>query len=767
VVESPAKAKTINKYLGNDYKVLASMGHIRQLPHKNGSVDPNNDFAIKYESIPKSAGAVKALSDVAKVSERILLAPDPDREGEAIAWHVLEVLKQKKALKPSVSVQRVVFNAITKQSIDEAIKNPRQIDMDLVNAQQARVALDYLVGFTLSPVLWRKLPGSRSAGRVQSATLRLVCEREEEIERFKTQEYWTIDAVLLVGKKAEMIASLTHVDGKKLDKFDIPNEKYAHELQSALEKQEYKVLSIERKQTKKNPYPPFTTSTLQQDASRRLGFSAKKTMMIAQKLYEAGHITYMRTDGVYTAPEAIGAARDVIKSKYGAKYLPTKPIMYQNKVKNAQEAHEAIRPTHLEVFKAGSNDDETRLYELIWKRLIASQMQSVVFDSVSIVIEAGDYLLKSTGSVVKFDGFYVLYGEHKDDNESHDAEGKILPDVKEGEKLDCKKVESLQHFTEPPPRYSEASLVKKMEELGIGRPSTYASILSVIQDREYVKLEKKRFIPEERGRIVVAFLKKFFEKYVQYDYTAKLEDDLDVISNGKADWKKFLREFWEPFNAQVGSTMTIHPIDVVNTIMQDLREHIFGFDKNGNLQDTCPECKTGKLTLRLGKFGAFISCSNYPDCKYIKNIQSLSVASGESDSGDNGSQNTFETKLLGEDIYLKKGPYGFYVQKGADSKDKGHKPKKVGIPKTNKEPQNTTLEQAKSLLSLPRVVGSHPDDNEEIKANIGPFGPYLLYNKKFYSIKKDYDIMTIDLSTSLAIIKEKSDSKGKTKRKNV
>lgn len=783
VVESPSKAKTINKYLGSKYKVLASMGHIRALPKKDGSVDVNNDFKIKYEVPTKSNKAVAELVAAAKNCDKLLLAPDPDREGEAIAWHVLEVLKQKKAITDKTPVERVVFNAITKATVEEAIQNPRQIDMDLVNAQQARVALDYLVGFTLSPVLWRKLPGSKSAGRVQSVALRLICEREEEIEKFKNQEYWTIDADLTTDKKEKLTASLTHIDGKKLDKFAITNEKQAKEIQTILESKKYKVLNVERKQTKKNPYAPFTTSTLQQEASKKLGFSAKQTMMIAQKLYEGkdvgsgthGLITYMRTDGVYTAPEAINKARNYIQKEYGEKYLPAKAIIYQNKVKNAQEAHEAIRPTDPTCnplsIKQYLTNEEYKLYDLIWKRLIASQMEAVIFDQVAINVETESAygILRATGSVIKFDGFYVLYNVNKEEDEEKAEEDseKILPNVDEGQYLNLKEIKSLQHFTEPPARYSEASLVKKMEELGIGRPSTYAAILSVIQEREYVKLEKKKFIPEERGRIVTVFLKKYFGKYVGYDYTAKLEDDLDEISNGKENWISFLKEFWEPFYADINVAMTIPTSEVIGSLMEQMKEHIFGYDKNGKLQDTCPECKTGKLTLKMGKFGAFVGCSRYPECKYIKNIASLTVAE-EVPTSEEGEK--FENKLLGQEdgqnVYVKKGPYGFYIQKGEDSTDKTKKPKRVGIPKTNKEPQNMTLEQAKGLLSLPRLIGKHPDDDGEIKANIGPFGPYLLYNKVFYSVKKD-DILTLELPTAVMIIEEgKKNKKAKTEKQD-
>lgn len=771
VVESPAKAKTINKYLGKNYKVLASMGHIRQLPKKDGSVNPASNFDIQYEVSPKSAKAVRELVDAAKNSDKLLLATDPDREGEAIAWHVLEVLKQKKALKKDGPVERVVFNAITKNAVEEAIKNPRNIDMDLVNAQQSRVALDYLVGFTLSPVLWRKLPGSKSAGRVQSVALRLICDREEEIEKFKTQEYWTIDTLLNTEKKEKISATLNTIDGKKLDKFGISNEKQANEIKAILEAKKYKVTSIEKKQTKKNPYAPFTTSTLQQEASKKLGFSAKQTMMVAQRLYESGLITYMRTDGVYTAPEAISSARNFIKNKYGEKYLPTKAIIYQSKVKNAQEAHEAIRPTDPtttpENLKKDLSNEEHRLYDLIWKRLIASQMESVVFDSVGVNIETESKygILRATGSVIKFDGFYVLYNINKEEDEAKEEndDERILPQVNEGQYLNLNKIDAQQHFTEPPARYSEASLVKKMEELGIGRPSTYASILSVIQEREYVRLDKKRFIPEERGRIVTAFLKKFFAKYVQYDYTAKLENDLDEIANGKENWKKFLEEFWKPFHSEVEEALKIPANEVANCIMCDLAIHIFGCDEKGNLKDTCPECKTGKLSLKFGKFGAFIGCSNYPECKYIKNIDSLSLGD------DHNTSEKFENKLLGQDngqnIYLKKGPYGFYIQVGEDSTNKNLKPKRVSIPKTNSNPEEITIEQAKSLLTLPRTIGNHPTGNGEIKANIGPFGPYLMYNKKFYSVKHD-DILTLELPRAIIIIEEGEKNKKIKEEKN-
>ncbi|GMO62816.1 MAG: type I DNA topoisomerase [Rickettsiales bacterium] len=763
IVESPAKAKTINKYLGSDYKVLASMGHVRSLVPKDGSIDVDNGFEMKFETLSKSSKSLKEIVDTAKNVEKIMLAPDPDREGEAIAWHILEVLKQKKIIK-NQKVERITYNEITKKAVEDAIKHPRQIDDNLVDAQQARQALDYLVGFTLSPVLWRKLPGSKSAGRVQSVALRLVCDREDEIEAFKKQEYWTID-VDLKAEKGKLTATLTHINGKKLDKFTINNEKQAKEIEASLKNGNYKVLDIEKKQTKRNPYPPFTTSTLQQEASKKLGFSAKQTMSVAQKLYEAGHITYMRTDGVYTAPDAIQSARDLIKSKYGDKYLPPKPILYQGKSKNAQEAHEAIRPTHPENIGVGADTNEKRLYDLIWKRLIASQMEAVVLDQVGVnIITDNKEQLRAVGTTIKFDGFYVLWSKNnEEEEENNDDDEKKLPEVKEGEVFDYQKINTEQHWTEPPARYSEASLVKKMEELGIGRPSTYATILSVIQEREYVKLQQKRFFPEERGRIVTAFLKEYFKKYVEYDYTAKLEENLDEIADGKAQRVKFLGGWWKPFKTEIDKAMEISPRDVVKNISVGLLPHILGRDDKGNLQDVCPMCK-GKLELKFGKFGAFVACSNYPECKYIKNVGSM--AFGE----EGGDINKFEPKQIGEfkgeNVYLKKGPYGFYIQVGenvAKSKTKSKakkddgvkKPKLIGVPKTETEPENFTFEKALFLLNLPelpRNIGKY--ENKDVLANKGRFGPYLSYDGLFCSVKND-DIYTIKLDRAIEIIKEK------------
>jgi len=793
IVESPAKAKTIGKYLGKDYEVIASFGHIRDLPSKPGSVNPDNDFAMDYQISPKSTKHVSEMVTRAKNCENLILAPDPDREGESIAWHVLETLKQKKALKPTTKIQRVVFNAITKNSVIEAIKQPRKIDMNLVDAQQARRALDYLVGFTLSPILWKKLPGSRSAGRVQSVALRIICDREDEIEAFKSEEYWDVKVDLTNRSGQKVIANLTHINGKKLEKFSIINEVQAKEISKILEEKAYNVSEINRKEVKRRPYAPFITSSLQQEASRKLGFTARKTMQIAQKLYEGididgesqGLITYMRTDGVYVAPEAIDAVRNFIGKEYGNKYLPANPIVYNNKVKNAQEAHEAIRPADFSLppikIKKYLEADFFALYDLIWKRTVASQMQDVVMDQVSaIIITKSAYAeLRAVGSVIKFDGFYVLYKEVDEDNVEEDE--KILPELKSGDVLDLVKVNPAQHFTEPPPRYNEASLVKKLEELGIGRPSTYASIISVLQDREYVKLEKRRFIPEERGRLVTMFLKEFFATYVEYDYTAKLEDDLDIISNGKLDWKKFLQQFWLNFNRnikEVGEKSITEILDVIN---KKVSPHIFGIDENGNVKNKCPSCETGVLGIKIGRYGVFVGCSNYPECKHTSQIDQ-GGAGNETEEGQ-FKERFDEPKSLGfyddkgSEIFLKKGPYGFYIEllkkdseeekpkekvekkvKGkiskAKSKDKAPKPKRVSVPK-GMAMENLDLKTAKKLLTLPREIGINPETGLKIMASIGPFGPYLLHNGIYASVKED-DILEIGLDRAISVIAEDS-----------
>lgn len=745
IVESPAKAKTINKYLGKDYEVLASYGHIRDLPSKNGSVEPENDFLLHYEYDKDSQKKFKPVIDAAKKADEVFLATDPDREGEAISWHVVEVLQDKVFKKKTVPFHRVVFNSITKKEVTSAIENPRELDMDLINAQQARRALDYLVGFTLSPVLWRKLPGSRSAGRVQSVALRLICEREAEIERFVSEEYWTVEADL----SNKITARLTHLEGEKLDKFSINNEKLAKEVEKKIASQQVSVIKVEEKQASRNPKAPFITSTLQQEAARKLGFGAKKTMQVAQRLYEAGHITYMRTDGVYVAPEAVMATRSLIETKYGKNYVPNSPRMYQSKAKNSQEAHEAIRPTDVsklpEVLHAKLEPDQAKLYQLVWKRMVASQMAAAIFDQVAIDFETADKyaILRANGSVVKFDGFRKLYEEGRDDGKEESE--KILPKVAKGETADVKKVSPEQHFTEPPPRYSEASLVKNLEELGIGRPSTYASILSVLQERDYVVLDKKRFIPESRGRIVTAFLENFFKRYVEYDYTANLEDQLDDISEGKIEWKEVLREFWKHFNGKIDEAMELKISEVLDKLNENLEKFIF---PNGR---ECPSCSDGVLGLKLGKFGGFIGCSNHPDCTYTKQIS----------YAEDGEEPEPDERVLGQDpdsgkdVILKKGPYGWYVQLGEDlpKGEKGDKPKRFSLAKTE-DLEAINVERAMKFLSLPRLVGEHPETKKPIEASIGRYGPYLKYNGAFVSIKGE-DVLEIGINRAVDILASK------------
>lgn len=771
IVESPAKAKTINKYLGSEYKVIASYGHIRDLPSKNGSVDPEKDFAVIYEVDKDAERNVKAMATLAKDADSLILATDPDREGEAISWHVLEVLKEKKAVKSSTKVKRVVFNEITKKAVTEAIKNPRDIDMHLVDAQQARRVLDYLVGFNLSPILWRKLPGSRSAGRVQSVALRLICDREDEIEVFETQEYWDIKAEFLKSGSTKVLSHLTHLNGEKLEKFSLTNETDATKVAENLKGKKFKVIDIEKKQSKRNPYPPFTTSTLQQEAFRKLGFGAKRTMMLAQELYEGvdigsetvGLITYMRTDGVDVAEEAMQEARQVIEQKYGKNYVCGFVRKYQAKTKNAQEAHEAIRPTSLartpEQMAKYLQKDSLALYDLIWKRMMATQMESAVLDQVAVDIETEDKyaILRANGSTIKFDGFFKVYSEERDDDEEKDDNEKILPPMEVGEALNLSEIIPAQHFTEPPPRYSEASLVKKMEELGIGRPSTYASIISILQDREYVVLDKKRFVPEERGRLVTAFLRNFFPRYVEYDFTAKLEDDLDEISEGKIAWKKVLELFWKDFSANVKSTSKLEISEVIDKIDQLLGAHLFPKQKDGSDPRVCPSCSNGKLGLKLSRYGAFIGCSNYPECKYTRKFERSDAENSGADSiVDNEPRELGIDEATGLKITLRKGPYGFYIQVGEVEGKK--KPKRVALPK-NATPESFTLEQAKSLLSLPREVGKHPETGKVVKAGIGRFGPYVQHDGAFKSLAKEDDVLTIGINRAVVLLAEAKSKK--------
>jgi DNA topoisomerase I len=760
IVESPSKAKTINKYLGSDFEVLASFGHIRDLPSKPGSVRPEEDFSMDYEISDKTKKHVQSIVKSVQNCSNLYLASDPDREGEAIAWHVVEALKEKKALSDTINIKRVVFNEITKKAVHEAFTHPRDIDMNLVNAQQARRALDYLVGFTLSPVLWRKLPGSRSAGRVQSVALRLICERDYEIMNFIKREYWSIEGEFTTQKKQNFIAKLVGYQRKKLDKFDVVDEKQASSIEIILKNKDYLIKSIEKKRAQSHASPPFITSTLQQEASRKIGFGASKTMQVAQKLYEGidikgetiGLITYMRTDGVQLSAEAVENMRSYIKANYGEQYLPNTAKIYKSKAKNAQEAHEAIRPTNIDLtpnsIKEFLSAEQFKLYELIWKRALACQMKSAEFDQTVIEIEAtdGDAIFRASGSIMVFDGFHRVYSESKDDVDEEDEDKKLLPPVEEGESTALNKIKTNQHFTEPPPRYSEASLVKKMEELGIGRPSTYASIISVLQDREYVRLDKKRFFSEDRGKIVIAFLKLYFRQYVEYDFTAQLENNLDDVSEGSIQWKELLKSFWDEFNRYIEEAREKKNSDIIDSVSDDLV-------KNLALKDypqDCPTCKQGKLTLKTGKFGMFFSCSNYPQCKHIAPYNQENKAAVNS-----------ESKIIGQyndlDITLKKGPYGFYFQLG-----EGKTCKRSALPKFI-SPDDATLEHATRLFSLPLTLGVHPDDNQVITLNSGKYGPYIAYNQEFFSLKNKSEIFTLDLQRAIEIIA--SNNKKQTKEK--
>jgi DNA topoisomerase-1 len=763
IVESPAKAKTVNKYLGPGYRVLASYGHVRDLPSKNGSVLPDKDFEMHWDVEPKAAKRLDEIAKAVKGANKLILATDPDREGEAISWHVLQVLDRKKALR-GVPVERVVFNAVTKEAVLDAMRHPRTIDGPLVNAYLARRALDYLVGFTLSPVLWRKLPGARSAGRVQSVALRLVCDRELEIEQFKPQEYWTIIAELATGKNETFQARLFSADGKKLDKFDIADAATAERLKAALEGGRFVVSNIESKSQRRNPAAPFTTSTLQQEASRKLGFSPRHTMQLAQRLYEGvdlggeseGLITYMRTDGVQIVPEAIAAARRLVTKLYGDRYVPSSPREYETKAKNAQEAHEAIRPTDFskdpESVSRYLEDDAARLYKLIWQRTLASQASSAEIErtTVDITVTGRDgqqYGVRATGSVIRFDGFLRIYEEGIDDAVGDDG---ALPALTKGEALDPRKIEAKQHFTEPPPRYTEATLIKKMEELGIGRPSTYATTLNVLRDREYVRLDKKRLYPEDKGRLVTAFLESFFRRYVEYDFTADLEEKLDLISAGKLEWKDVLRDFWREFIAAVNDIGDLRIAQVLEALNELLGPHIFPEPQDGGDPRACPSCTNGRLSLKVGKFGAFIGCSNYPECRYTRQL---------ADTNGEKASLSGEAKVLGADpetgleITLRIGRFGPYVQLGEG--DGGEKPKRASIPKGT-DPEHIDLERALALLALPREVGLHPETGKPIVAGFGRYGPYVHHDGKYASLSAPEEVFEIGINRAVSLLAEKA-----------
>jgi DNA topoisomerase I len=764
IVESPAKAKTINKYLGSGYEVLASYGHVRDLPSKDGSVRPDEDFSMEWEVDAKAKKRLSEIAEAVKRADRVILATDPDREGEAISWHVLQVLRDKKVLRDK-PVSRVVFNAVTKQAVQEAMRQPRAIDEPLVEAYLARRALDYLVGFTLSPVLWRKLPGARSAGRVQSVALRLVCDREGEIERFRPQEYWSVLASLRTPRGEGFSARLVALDGKKLDRLAIGNGDDAGAAKRRLEASTFTVTSVEAKPQKRNPQPPFTTSTLQQEAQRKLGFDAGRTMQIAQRLYEGielggetvGLITYMRTDGVDLAPEALSSARRVIEGEYGARYLPEAPRRYHARAKNAQEAHEAIRPTDLARLPADVarflDRDQSRLYELIWKRTVASQMASAEMERTTIDIAAwspeGEANLRATGTVIRFDGFLTLYQEGRDEEE--DEEGGRLPALKPGEAVTREKIEATQHFTEPPPRYTEASLIKKMEELGIGRPSTYAATMSVLRDRGYVALDKKRLVPQDKGRLVTSFLESFFRRYVEYDFTADLEEKLDRISAGDLSWKDVLRDFWREFAGSVEETKELRVADVIEALNEILGEYLFPPRADGKDRRLCPVCNSGQLSLKLGKFGAFVGCSNYPECRFTRQL---------TENGENGNGGAAEDRILGLDpetgleVALRSGRFGAYVQLGPDSEKGGQKPKRASIPK-GWSAEELDLEAALRLLSLPRAIGPHPETGQTISAGIGRYGPFVEHQGKYANLDSVDEVFTVGPNRAISLLAEK------------
>jgi DNA topoisomerase-1 len=754
VVESPAKAKTINKYLGSGYRVLASFGHVRDLPAKDGSVKPDEDFAMTWEVDPRAQKRIKEIADAVKTADKLILATDPDREGEAISWHVLQVLKQRHAL-GHAHVERVVFNAVTRSAVLEAIANPRAINEELVDSYLARRALDYLVGFTLSPVLWRKLPGARSAGRVQSVALRLVCEREDEIDAFRAQEYWTVDTDLR-APSGSFNARLTHLDGKKLDKLSLGTEAEARRAVEAIKARHFAVGEIEIKPVKRHPAPPFITSTLQQEASRKLGFAAKRTMQVAQQLYEGvdvggetvGLITYMRTDGVQMAGEAIGEARHLIGENYGARYLPGAPRVYTSRAKNAQEAHEAIRPTSFaripENISRHLESDQARLYELIWKRALASQMESAELERTTIdaVSDDGKITLRATGTVTLFDGFLTLYQEGKDDEA--DEDGARLPKVAKGDGLGVEKIMPAQHFTEPPPRYSEASLVRKLEELGIGRPSTYATILSVLRDRAYVRMERNRFVPEDKGRIVTSFLKSFFSRYVQYDFTADLEEKLDEVADGSLAWKQLLKDFWRDFSVAIDGAKDLRVSEVITELNEMLGAHIFPAKGDGEDPRRCPSCEKGELSLKLGRFGAFVGCSNYPECRYTRKL-----GQSESEAANDQPQVLGDDPQTGEPISLRSGRFGPYVQRG-----NGEKPARASIPK-GMDAAAIELELALRLLSLPREIGKHPESGEPITTNFGRYGPYIAHQGQYASLDGPDEVFTVGINRAVSLLAEK------------
>ncbi len=754
VVESPTKAKSIARYLGPDFAVLPSYGHVRDLPEKDGSVAPEEDFRITYELLPQKKKPIDQIARAVRKARRLWLATDPDREGEAISWHLVAALADKGVLE-GVDVRRVVFYEVTKNAVLEAMKHPRRLDDRLIDAYQARRALDYLVGFTLSPVLWRKLQGARSAGRVQSVALRLVCEREDEIESFVPREYWTVAARLRTPEGERLSARLTALDGRKLEKFALGDAAAARAAAAAVERAALSVRAVERRQVSRNPAPPFTTATLQQEAARKLGFSADKTMRIAQRLFEGvdlggetvGLITYMRTDSVQLSSEALAATRRLLGERFGAAYLPREPRRYRTKAKNAQEAHEAIRPTDPfrtpEAVEAWLDADQRRLYELVWRRTVASQMSPARFDRVTAEIgdAEGRVSLRATGQTLAFDGFLKLYQEGRDDPAAEDEEtGNRLPPLEVGDVLATETVTADQHFTEPPPRFTEASLVKKLEELGIGRPSTYASIISVLQDRDYVRLENKRFVPEDRGRLVNAFLVNFFDHYMQPDFTAELENQLDAVAAGEIDWRQVLRRFWEPFHRTVEEVRERRVAEIIDALNEALAPKLFPPREDGGDPRRCPECGEGRLSLKFGRFGAFVGCSRYPECRFTRRL------------GENGGKTEKKDRLLGidpvteEEVWLRFGRFGPYVQRGT-----GDAVRRISLPR-GLAPETVDRDKALALLALPRELGRDPGTGEPILAGINRFGPFLQKGDRYLRLPPGEDVLTIGINRAVDLL---------------
>ena len=754
VVESPAKAKTINKYLGSDYTVLASFGHVRDLPPKNGSVDTEHDFDMTWEVAADSKKHLRAIAEAMKTDNTLILATDPDREGEAISWHLQEALA--KSIKKDTKVSRVVFNAITKTAVTEAMKAPREVDMELVEAYLARRALDYLVGFNLSPVLWRKLPGAKSAGRVQSVCLRLIVEREMEIEAFRAREYWSVSAQMQTPRGQEFTARLSVLGGKKLDKFDIPSQTAAELAVQAITSRDFTVRAVEAKPASRNPYPPFMTSTLQQEASRKFGMGARATMNAAQRLYEAGHITYMRTDGIDMAPEAVQAARAEIGRRFGSSYVPSSPRLYKNKAKNAQEAHECIRPTEMAAAPDDlriSDTDQRRLYDLIWKRTLASQMAAARMERTSVDLASADSQveLRATGQVVLFDGFLKIYDEGRD--EDGDEDGGRLPQIMQGEPAQKHAITPEQHFTQAPPRYTEATLVKRMEELGIGRPSTYASIVTTIQEREYVRKDKNRLIPEDKGRLVTVFLTAYFRRYVEYDFTADLEEQLDDITNGTRNYKDVLSRFWQDFSAAIAETADLRIGEVLEKINDVLAPHLYPPRADGSDPRVCPTCGKGRLNLKTARSGgAFIGCSNYPECRFTR---AISGAEGD----ESGADRVLGIAPDGQPVSLRNGRFGPYVQLGEATADVP-KPQRASLPKSW-APDTLDLPRALELLALPRLIGAHPDDGAPVEAAIGRYGPFVKHLTTYANLPDVEEVFTIGMNRAMEVLAQKATRGGR------